>query len=173
MHTTLRFLVALVALGLLVGCGSQEDTAGAAGDDTSSQTGEPSRTTEEPSPGPEETGPFDFTQVALISVSNAEGTVSDEATVLDSRQAVEEFAGQFSGSQMATALNRAYQRADLPQGEVLVGAVVAVACQAPTDVEVAQTEDGLTITAEPVKSKVQCLVPVTTVALVSVPEAAV
>ena len=170
MHTAIRILVAVLALGLLVGCGSQEDTARPAGNDTSSQSEEPSRT---PTPSPEETGPLDFTQIALISVSNAEGTVSDEATVLDSQQAVDEFASQFSGSQMATALNRAYQKADLPAGEVMAGAVVGVACEAPTDVEVAHTKDGVEITADPVKSKVQCIVPVTTVALVSVPEAAV
>lgn len=169
MHTAIRLLATLMVLGLFVGCGSQDDTAEPSSNDASSQTEESSPTPEEP----EETGPLDFTQVALISISNAEGTVSDEATVLDSQQAVDEFAGQFSGSQMPTALDRAYEKADLPEGEVLAGAVVAVACEAPTDVEATQTKGGLTITADPVKSKVQCLVPVTTVALVSVPESAV
>lgn len=157
-----RLGTALLALGLLVGCGSADDTA----DQTSEQS-------QEPSPSPPETGPVDFTQVALISVSNAEGSVDPQAVVLDSQAAVDEFAGQFSGTQMRTALTKAYQKADVPEGDVLVGSVVGVSCQAPSEVHVEQTNDGVEITADPVKTKNQCIVPVTTVALVSVPEAAV
>jgi len=74
---------------------------------------------------------------------------------------------------MRTALTKAYQKADVPEGEVLVGTVVGVSCQAPSEVNVEQTKSGVEITADPVKTKNQCIVPVTTVALVSVPEAAV
>jgi hypothetical protein len=96
--------------------------------------------------------------------------------VLDSRKAVEEFSGQFSGAQMVRALEKEYSRADLPKDEVMMGAVVDVSCQAPTGLQVEKTKRGVEITAsgKPSKGKeVQCLVPVTTVALVSVPEAAV
>ena len=161
-----RLGTALLALGLLAGCGSADDTAAPADDRASEQT-------QEPSPSPSETGPVDFTQVAMISVSNADGTVDPQAVVLDSQAAVDEFAGQFSGTQMRTALTKAYQKADVPEGEVLAGAVVGVSCQAPSEVHVEQTKSGVEITADPVKTKNQCIVPVTTVALVSVPEAAV
>jgi hypothetical protein len=170
MGNALRTAVTPLLAGLvvvLVACGQPESETGRATTGSSSESTETSPS--EPAPH----GPLDFTQIALISVSNAEGSVSGEATVLDGQQAVDEFASQFSGSQMATALNRAYQKADLSEGEVMVGAVVDVSCQAPTDVDVAHTKDGVSITADPVKSKVQCIVPVTTVALVSVPEAAV
>jgi len=161
-----RLGTALLALGLLAGCGSADDTAAPTDDQTSEQT-------QEPSPSPPETGPVDFTQVAMISVSNADGTVDPQAVVLDSQAAVDEFAGQFSGTQMRTALTTAYKKADVPEGEVLVGAVVGVSCQAPSEVHVEQTKNGVEITADSVKTKNQCIVPVTTVALVSVPEAAV
>jgi hypothetical protein len=170
MRIALRLSTALLALGLLAGCGSADDTAAPTDDRTSAQTQEPSPS---PSETPPETGPVDFTQVALISVSNAEGSMDPQAVVLDSQAAVDEFAGQFSGTQMPTALTKAYKKSDVPGGEVLVGAVVGVSCQAPTEVHVEQTKGGLEITADPVKTKNQCIVPITTVALVSVPEAAV
>ena len=58
----------------------------------------------------------------------------------------------------------------------MVGAVVDVSCQAPSDVQVEKTQTGgVEVTADggEVEGRGQCLVPVTTVALVSVPEAAV
>ena len=173
MRIALRLTVALVVVGLavvlLVGCGSDEPEASPA-DQTSS---EPTDETSEPSPS--ETvppGPVEYTAIALVSASNAEGTVSPRAVVLDSQKAVEEFAGQFSGDQMGNALARQYARADLPKGEVMLGAVVDVSCQPPSDLQVEKTKRGIEVTATTKASKVQCLVPVTTVALVSVPEAA-
>ena len=173
MRIALRLTVALVVVGLavvlLVGCGSDEPEASPA-DQTSS---EPTDETSEPSPS--ETvppGPVEYTAIALVSASNAEGTVSPRAVVLDSQKAVGKFAGQFSGDQMGNALARQYARADLPKGEVMLGAVVDVSCQPPSDLQVEKTKRGIEVTATTKASKVQCLVPVTTVALVSVPEAA-
>jgi len=172
MRIPLRLTVALVVVGLaavlLVGCGSNEPEAGPA--ETSSES---SDETSEPTPSEAiPPGPIDFTEIALVSESNVDGTVSPRAVVLDSEAAVEEFAGQFTGTQMGQALSKQYARADVPEGEVLVGAVVDVSCQPPTKVQVAKTEQGVKISAKQVASKVQCLVPVTTVALVSVPGAA-
>ncbi|MGH3308671.1 MAG: hypothetical protein ACRDOX_13385 [Nocardioides sp.] len=173
MRTALRLTIALVVVGLavvlLVGCGTSEPTAGPAEEETSSDT-------TEPTPSPSETlpnGPIDFTEIALISESNVEGTVSPRAVVLDNQAAVEEFAGRFSGSRMGEALAREYDDADVPDDEVLVGAVVGVSCEAPSDLQVEKTSRGVAVTAPAKVSKVQCLVPVTTVALVSVSEAAV
>jgi hypothetical protein len=168
MRTAHRLAAALTVALLLAGCGSDATEAGPAEDQT---TGEPSDQTSETLPP----GPVDFTLVRLISESNAEGESSPRPTVLDNRTALEDFAGQFSGAAMPTALSREYARADLPDGEVLLGAVVDISCKAPSEVEVEQTKRGIKVTAVPEVSKVevQCLVPVTTVALVSVPEAAV
>jgi hypothetical protein len=180
MRIALRIRSALLVVGLavvlLVGCGSSEDTAAPASEET---TAEPSDETSEPSPSepsPSETvppGPIEYTALALVSASNAEGTVSPRAVVLDNQRAVAEFAGQFSGDQMRNALARQYARADLPNGEVMLGAVVDVSCQPPSELQVEKTRRGIEVTATAKASKVQCLVPVTTVALVSVPEAAI
>jgi hypothetical protein len=175
MRTPLQLAAALVvAVALLVGCGPDGTSAGQGEGETSS---EPTEKTREPSPSESfPPGPIEYTAIALVSASNAEGTVSPRAVVLDSRKAVEEFAGQFSGSQMRQALSKEYARADLPQDEVMLGAVVDVSCQAPTQLQVEKTRRGVEITATGKPSKgteVQCLVPVTTVGLVSVPEAAV
>ena len=109
----------------------------------------------------------------LFASVSALSAAADRKAYAQPQAAVDEFAGQFSGTQMRTALTKAYQKADVPEGEVLAGAVVGVSCQAPSEVNVEQTKSGVEITADPVKTKNQCIVPVTTVALVSVPEAAV
>jgi hypothetical protein len=175
MRIALRIRSALLVVGLavvlLAGCGSSEDTAAPASEEN---TAEPSDGTSEPSPS--ETvppGPIEYTAIALVSASNAEGTVSPRAVVLDNQRAVAEFAGQFSGDQMRNALARQYARADLPNGEVMLGAVVDVSCQPPSELQVEKTRRGIEVTATAKASKVQCLVPVTTVALISVPEAAI
>jgi hypothetical protein len=181
MRTALRFTVALMVAGLavalLAGCGSDEPEATPAEQETTSEpTDETSKPTPE-EPSPSETfppGPIEYTAIALVSASNAEGTVSPRAIVLDSQEAVGKFAGQFGGDQMGRALAREYARADLPKDEVMLGAVVDVSCEAPSALQVEKTKRGVEVTATAKASKnVQCLVPVTTVALVSVPEAAV
>ena len=169
MRIALRSGTALLVVALLVGCGADDTTAEPAEQETSGDTTEPTPS----SGGTPSNGPIDYTRIALISESNVDGTVDPHATVLDSQAAVDEFAGTFSGSQMGESLQREYQDADVPDGEVLVGAVVGVSCQPPSKLHVEKTEEGVDITATAKISKVQCLVPVTTVALVSVPEAAV
>ena len=176
MKIVLRLIAALVApLMLLAGCGSDDTTAGSTEGGTSS---EPTQTSDEPSPSESfPPGPIPYTAIALVSASNAEGSTSPRAAVLDNRKAMEAFTGQFSGDQMLRALQKEYARADLPKDEVMLGAVVDVSCQAPTGLQVKKTGSGVQITATEKPSakgkEVQCLVPVTTVALVSVPEKAV
>lgn len=168
MRIALRSGTALLVVGLLVGCGADDTTAEPAEQETSSETSEPTPSKTVPP------GPVEYTAIALVSASNAEGSVSPHAVVLDSQKAIEDFARQFSGDQMGQALARQYSRADLPKDEVMLGAVVDVSCEPPSDVQVEKTKDGIEVTATAKVSKnVQCLVPVTTVALVSVPVAAV
>ena len=176
MRTAPRFTGALVAVGLavalLAGCGSDAPEAGPVEEETSS---EPSDKTKEPTPSESiPPGPIEYTAIALVSASNAEGTVSPRAVVLDGPKAVGTFAGQFSGDQMGRALRKEYARADRPKDEVMLGAVVDVSCEPPSELQVEKTKRGVEVTATAKVSKnVQCLVPVTTVALVSVPEAAI
>jgi hypothetical protein len=158
-----RLLGPLLALALLLaGCG--DDTPERAGDGASSSPASPSPT----ATGTPEEGPVDFTLVALVSESNVGGEVDPAATLLDSDRAVADFAARFDDPRMLERLQAEVAEADVPDGQALVGAVVAIACDAPAEVYVEWTGSGLQVTGSRVKTDKQCLVPVTTVALVAV-----
>jgi hypothetical protein len=75
---------------------------------------------------------------------------------------------------MGTKVQNAVDQTDVPDDELLYGAVVAIGCDAPEDVSVTSTDQGLVITAARVPSPQQeCFAPMTTVALVLVPASAV
>ena len=105
----------------------------------------------------------------FVSESAVGGNVLSTATTIDGDQSIQEFAGQFEDPRMADRIADEAARIDVPDGESWLAAVVAVACDAPTDVSVERTPAGLQVTSPPVKTDKQCLVPVTTVALVTVP----
>jgi hypothetical protein len=159
----------LFALTLLLG-GCGDDAVERAGDgaSTGTATTSPSSSTGTPS-----AGPVDFTLVALVSESNVGGEVDPEATALDSEDAVADFAAQFEDSRMVERLQAEVAGADVPVGQTLVGAVVSIACDAPAEVYVEWADGGLRVTGSQVKTDKQCLVPVTTVALVAVDAALV
>jgi hypothetical protein len=145
-----RSLGILLLLAALTGCGS--DDGSTAEDPTAEPTGDP-------------TGPG-WTQVALLSESEAGGEVDPAATPLPDEAAVAAFAGGFDerlGSQVVEAAG-----VDVPDGQELYGAVVALDCEPPTELRVARDGDDVVVTAEAEKASIQCLVPVTTVALVLV-----
>jgi hypothetical protein len=145
-----------LAAGPLTACG---DDGGQTATDTST---------------PDHTVSGDATTVALVSRSAAGGRVSTEPVVLDDEQAVASFTEQFRTREARQRITRAVARADVPDGQTLVGAVVAVGCDVPPSVSVHAQDGGLTIAADPVPSPQQeCLVAVTTVALVAVDSNAV
>lgn len=114
-------------------------------------------------------GSVDATEIGLVSRTGAGGTVDEVAAVLQDRTAVAEFAEQFDGAAMRKKIEEAIARADVPQGSVVLAAVVALGCDVPPGVDVSREQDQLLITAEPVAApKQECLAPVTTVGLVSV-----
>ena len=110
--------------------------------------------------------------LTLVSQPDVGGQVDPLATSLERPDDVAAFTEAFTDDRMRVALERALARADVPDGQVAGGAVVAVGCQAPTEVEVETTAEGVTVTAAPVKGSVQCLVPLTTVAVISADPAA-
>jgi hypothetical protein len=115
----------------------------------------------------------DATTVALVSRSAAGGRVSTEPAVLDDEAAVAAFTKQLRGP-ARQRVARAIAKADVPDGRTLLGAVVAVGCDVPPGVTVHAQGDGLEITADPVSTpRQECLVAVTTVALVTVDSDAV
>ena len=158
-------VLAIVLTGVLAvalaGCG---DDGGGATDTGSSSSSSAGRTS----------GSVDATTLAVIGQSGAGGTVDLHATVLDSGAAVTEFAQQFRTDAVQHRIESAIRRADVPSDRTVLGAVVSLGCDVPPGVTVQATGAGLMITPMEVASpRQECLVAVTTIALVSVPSDAV
>ena len=158
-------LTALLTCGLATGCG--DDGGGVATDATGSA--------DRPGSGsPTSDGAVEFTKIALIGQSGAGGRVDQHATVLDDGAAVAAFSRQFRTDGVRHRIETAIGKADVPSDRSVVGAVVSLGCDVPPGVSVHGTGDALTITPMKVASpKPECLVAVTTIALVSVPSDAV
>ena len=70
---------------------------------------------------------------------------------------------------MADKIKAAVVKADVPEGQALVGTVVAIGCDVPPGVSVDWNGTGLEVTALKVKKPTkECFAPVTTVALLTV-----
>lgn len=162
-------LAALLTLGLS-GCGD-DDTAT---DPAPSVQATPSSEPASPTPGdeaneqPTETaddGPVPYTEVAVITGSEEDGTASPTPVPLDSEQAVDDFVGQFTGSRLAEEVRAAVADATVGPGQTLVGAVVAIGCDRPDDLVVERVDGAVQVTPVMPKNQVQCLVAQTTVAI--------
>ena len=150
MRHLLGILCALTLV--LAGCGGEDGGSDGGSDD-----------------GSDDGGTIEPEQVVFVSESAVGGNVLSTATTIDGDQSIQEFAGQFEDPRMGDRIAAEAADIDVPDGDELAAAVVAVACDAPTDVSVERTPAGLQVTSPPVKTDKQCLVPVTTVALVTVP----
>jgi hypothetical protein len=144
-------LLLLAPALLLAACGSDTaaDSVGAA---QSSGTVDP---------------PYD--QVAMLTVTEGGGQVTDEITWIDTERALQRYVDGFPSEQLQREVLAAAQHADLPEGERLGAAVVYLGCTPPTDAVVTGSGDDLRITATGKPSAdIQCLAPITTVAVVGV-----
>jgi hypothetical protein len=163
MRRTLGTLVATTLL--LTGCGTDADDSGPASD--------PASTTSAPDDGTSPAdGVVEHRLVELVTVSQVGGAVSPRASVLDDASAVATFTDPFEGSRMTESVEAAVRRADPASDEVLAAAVVAIGCDAPQEVSVERRGDELLVHPGKIPTTKQCLVPMTTVALVAVPESA-
>ena len=150
-------LAVLLTTGLAAGCGTGDGTA-------------TDRTSSSPTP----TGAASPETIGLIGQSNGGGRVDAHATVLDDPAAVSAFSRQFRTDAVRHRIEAAIGKAHLSSGRTVVGAVVSIGCDVPPGVDVQGTGDALTITPKEVASPLEeCLVPVTTVALVAVDSGAV
>jgi hypothetical protein len=104
------------------------------------------------------------TTTRIISVSNADGQVSTRPVPLEDQAALDDFVSGF-GADLGPQVRDAVRETDVPEGQTLMGAVVAVGCDEPTGIELAQTFDGYEVTGIVPKAGVQCIVAVTSVAL--------
>lgn len=152
-------ITTVLAAGVLTGCGT--DTTAS---DSPGSTSTPGGQSSAPSGGD-----GDFTEVALVSRTNAGGEVSSSGTELTDAAALASFAQQFDDDAMGRKLASTVAGADVPAGQALVGAVVSIGCDVPPGVSVQLTDDGVVITPLKVASPMkECFAPVTTVAVVQV-----
>lgn len=168
-------VTALLARGLTVGLalGLTVGTLAGCGSESASPSGNPTSESGSPSSRSEPADTVAHSEVELVSATAAGGSVDNLATVLADADDLAAFSAQFRG-EMPGKLQRATNRMQVADGEVLVGAVVWIGCDVPPGVRVTSTEFGVVLTAEKIlKPMLECFAPVTTVALVSVDAEAV
>ena len=154
MRRTLGTILATAALATTAGCGSSTSSTAAAPDSPSA-------------------GPVTGARVLpLISLTGGGGRVSTAATLLDTPAQVQGFTRQFRAPAMANQIRAAVAQAE-NSGYLVYGAVVALGCDRPPGAVVALDAAGqVQLTAKPVASPLpECLAPVTTVAIATVPGA--
>ncbi|HRI95187.1 MAG TPA: hypothetical protein PLZ93_06220 [Nocardioides sp.] len=161
--TSVVLLVA-VPIAALGACGDEGgDPATDAASTTSTTTSTATATAE---PGQS----VDHELVRMITETAAGGATSALAVPLDDDAALQAFNQQFETDAIPTQVEAAVAATEVPDGMALYGAVVAVGCDAPTDVSVTQGESGLEVTAQKVPSPLpECFAPMTTVALLLAP----
>jgi hypothetical protein len=110
-----------------------------------------------------------ITQVDLLTATAAGGSVTTTATELPDDQAVREYAAQFRNDQLGGEIVAAAEKAEVPDGQQLAAAVVAVGCEVPSDVAGTYVDGEVHVHATvPVTDK-RCLAPITSVALMLAP----
>lgn len=132
----------------------------------------------QPGPGPQPapapappvavSGDAEAVSVAVVTASNAGGEVRPYATALAGPAALRDFVSPLAPS-ARISVREAVQAAEVPADRLLLGAVVAIGCEPPSSLQVDRTAQGYRVVAQVPKPGVQCLVPMTSVALVHVP----
>ena len=162
MRRLLGSLLPVVLLVTVVAAGCGTDKAGSAADDSTATPG-----TTAPTKGGTH---VDFQLVQLLTETAAGGALSEVGVPLGDDAAVQEFNAQFETDVLPHRVQSAVAETEVPDGMVLYGAVVAIGCDAPTEVNVTEGASGPVITAGKVPNPMQeCFAPMTTVALVLVP----
>ena len=119
-------------------------------------------------------GPIDFELVEMVTETAVGGMISPGAVPLADVSAVQQFSGQFEKDRMQTRLVQLVDELVVPDDQAAYAAVVAIGCDAPTEVTVTSTDTGILIEAvKPTTKPVQCLAPMTSVAVVLVDESVV
>jgi hypothetical protein len=164
----------LPALLLLSGCqddgGTDPQATDPAPTASSSSTGTAPTSPVTPPDFPDEIGkPVDHRLVAVLHQTGAGGAKAGRVVVLDDPTDAGAFTEGFRGDALRHQIASTIESTEVPEGQTLVGAVVGVGCDVPSDVFVGNPGGHLTITAQPVGNPLpECLAPVTSVALVLV-----
>ena len=116
------------------------------------------------------TGNAGVTEATVVGATDAGGSASTLAFVLDSDQARSDFAAQFEGDFGETVLDQ-LDAEQVAGGEIPYGAIAAVGCDAPESVRIDAGEAGLEVTPQLPAKTVECLAPMTFVVLFTAPGA--
>jgi len=110
----------------------------------------------------------------MVTETNVGGMVSPGAVPLADVTAVQSFSAQFDDDRMATRLTQVIDGLEVPDGQAVYAAVVALGCEVPPDVTVTSTDTGLVIQGTaPSEKPVECIAAMTSVAVVLVDESVV
>ena len=180
-RTKTRTAALAIALALALGaCGDQDGSGTATDPDTSSSTPSPTADTStpsEPTPDPgtirtiEASGSAGVTQATMVHATEVGGSASTLAFVLDTDQAVADFASQFDPSFEGPLGAAIGAEAGLAPDATPYAATVAVGCDAPRAVAIDAGEAGFEVVPRLPKKTVQCLAPMTYVVVFTVPDA--
>jgi hypothetical protein len=157
MKRSLGTLMAAATLVAVAACGSQSSSTA-----TSGPAGSPSN-------DPNLT--IDATTIALLSQTGGRGQQNSSATPLSTPAQISAFTAGMAPP-LVHRITKALATASPPDGTQLAGAVVAIGCDVPPGVDVVRGADQPQIIAKEVASPhEECLAPVTTVAIVAIPNA--
>jgi hypothetical protein len=167
-------------LATVAGCGSDggdSDDPGTATDTSTSETTTSESPTSDSPTSDSSTGSggqlvigetVEPGQAVIVSASNVDGETSTLASALVDDKAVGRFLAT-TDARLAEDVRAAVRATQVPAGSTLFAAVVSVGCDQPTGLSWSRTFEGIEVTPTLPKSQVQCLVPVTSVALFLVP----
>lgn len=107
----------------------------------------------------------------IVAISGVGGRVSPRAVVLSDEGKARRFVKRFDDpDDIVQQLGPPVAEAE-EDGVTLAAAVVSIDCEVPPGVEITETGRGLEVVAEPLpEAGRECLVPVTSIALVVVPD---
>ncbi len=117
------------------------------------------------------TGNAGVTEATVVGATDAGGSASTLAFVLDTDLARSDFAAQFEGDFGETVLAQ-LDAEQVAAGAIPYGAIAAVGCDAPESVRIDAGEAGLEVTPQLPAKTVQCFAPMTFVVLFAAPPGA-
>lgn len=166
MRPALRTLIASTTLAFsLTACDAGTETTSAA--DPTRDAGDNAAATASASPSVATKEPA-WTEVQILDLTSAGGTVTTELQALATPQQVDDFLSGLDSPEAARRVRQAVGAAEVPPGHTLMGAVVAQGCEPPTSVMVDTGSGTPTVDVDLPQRNLQCFAAVTSVALVSV-----
>ncbi len=164
-------LAPLLVLTACSGDDASDVASDPAGSTSSSATSTPSTPSDSPTGKPTDGG-VEFDEIAILSQTAAGGQTSTTAVELSDQAQMDAFVNQFEHPGFGEQIAEKVAATTVPEGQVLIGAVVSIGCDVPPGVEVTGEPGSWTITPLKVADPLpECLAPVTSVAIVAVPAA--